>query len=335
MINNKKKEVFYFIVFVLLCSCIILGCKSKRHTDKCLVIAPNYALPQMWYNYFNYSTSDKKVDVFYIAPTCVWSWKDSSGVINDYMDIRNSNQKKAVDFSLEVGKGIFGDSCNFYAPYYRQITMDCWFKDSSEINKQFKVSMQDISSAFNYYIKHINRNRPFILVGYSQGAKAVIELLKHNMNKQVYSRMIAAYVLGYSITNKEIKNYPYIKPAYGSMDLGKTICINSVATDSAISPLLKDNEICINPISWTTDTNTYMGVMFHNNTNLDTFFVHIDSKHHVLIVDSLNRLSYYEPLVEKIFPKGNYHMQEPYLYYYALKENIIKRINYYFKTKKS
>jgi hypothetical protein len=326
MITNKK-NILYIFSFLIICLSFT-SCNKDKLMPYCFLDKTQYGHSCSWYENRNIAGL-KDVDVFYIAPTCIWSWFDDKDRRNDFMDVNNINQKKSVALSIDIAKNIFGDSCNFYSPYYRQISMNCWFEDNASIEKNFKVAMEDITNAFDYYLKHINKNRPFILAGHSQGGKAVIELLKHHIDKKTYKRLIASYVIGYCITNDEVKNYPYLVPAKDSVDIGKVICFNSVANVNAISPLLKNNKVCINPISWKDDTMKVMGVMFHNNTNNDTFYVHLNKEKNVLIVDSLNKQSYYQPLLEKIFPLGNYHIEEPYLYFYALKKNILQRIHFY------
>ena len=53
----------------------------------------------------------------------------------------------------------------------------------------------DAIAAFDYYIKHYNKGRRFILAGHSQGSNVMINLLAEYMKKnpKVYKRMIAAY----------------------------------------------------------------------------------------------------------------------------------------------
>ena len=58
----------------------------------------------------------------------------------------------------------------------------------------------DAKAAFEYYLKHYNNDKPFILAGHSQGANVLKYLLSEYMAKhpEVYNRMIAAYAPGYS-----------------------------------------------------------------------------------------------------------------------------------------
>ncbi len=93
---------------------------------------------------------------------------------------------------------------NIYAPYYRQT--DAVFALSLPINQRDALvagaPTLDAVAAFDYYIKHYNKGRPFILAGHSQGSDVLLNLLSGYMkdNPLVYSKMIVAYALGTSIT---------------------------------------------------------------------------------------------------------------------------------------
>lgn len=68
-----------------------------------------------------------------------------------------------------------------------------------ETERRYAVAHEDVVQAFDYYMTHCNAGRPFILAGHSQGAKAVIELLKHTLTPQQHKNMIAAYAFGFTV----------------------------------------------------------------------------------------------------------------------------------------
>lgn len=55
-------------------------------------------------------TFDKKTDVFYIAPTCIWDWKNDQGDTLHHMDIKNKKQRLMLTPSILLGKRVFADS---------------------------------------------------------------------------------------------------------------------------------------------------------------------------------------------------------------------------------
>lgn len=316
------------------------GCSSGGGGDT-VPAEPDYSRENMWYG--TGMTSDcKEADVFYVTPTCVWDWQDSTGKAIHYMDTENPEQRAATDASTRLGYELFSKSCNFFSPYYRQITMDCWFGTEEDIERRYQISHQDIVKAFRYYMKHLNEGRPFFLAGHSQGAKAIIRLLEENLTDEQYSRMVAAYAFGFGISEEELASCPHLKPAEGPDDYGVTVCYNSVSTPEAVSPSFKDNTVCINPINWRTDS-TYApaaenagSVFFHRSGASDTLFNAVGARilpqEHVLQIDGLDDNDYYIPSIGEIFPKGNYHVQEINLYFLNLQQNIADRLRSYSKS---
>ena len=211
----------------------------------------------------------KDVDLFYVVPTCVWDYTDSLRQTRHHMDIFNAEQRALVNPSIQLAKSVLADSCNFFSPYY---------------------------------MEHDNQGKPFILAGHSQGAKAVIELLKREMTPDISRKLIATYAIGYTVTPKELANYPTLRPAQDSIDTGVLIGFNSVTRPEAVSPLFRDNVVCINPVNWRTDATSapsYQG-----------FTVSLDTTIHTLIVTGIDEEQYFIPSVETLLPKGNLHVQE-------------------------
>jgi uncharacterized protein YneF (UPF0154 family) len=61
-------------------------------------------------------------------------------------------------------------------------------------------------------LNNYNNGRPFILAGHSQGSNILLYLLSEYMkdNPKVYDRMIAAYVIGYSVTDQYLSENPHL-----------------------------------------------------------------------------------------------------------------------------
>lgn len=79
------------------------------------------------------------------------------------------------------------------------MTIEGWATlDEDTINNRFRVAFADVKDAFHVFMKHRKPERPFILAGFSQGGKAVVELLK-DMPESMHEYLVAAYVLGYKV----------------------------------------------------------------------------------------------------------------------------------------
>lgn len=294
-----NKVIFLVLLF-------LLGCKAQSQDNE-----SQYSDPQLWYYDAN-KAGNKDVDIFYLLPTCVHNRVDAKGDTLYYADPRQSSDREAMRPSFELAEQIFGEDANFYSPYYRQLALQSWRSDSL-VEARFPRAFADVKQAFDYYMNNVNNGRPFVLAGFSQGGKCVVELLK-TLNAEQYQKLVAAYVIGYKVTASDTLNYKQIKSAVGEKETGVTICYNSVATTDAICPVLSPSAVCINPINWTTAT-TQIPLN-------DTVKIHVDKQHNVLIVDGFNPDKYYSKSLAFLFKKGNYHLQELSFYRKNLSENI-------------
>ena len=308
---NIKNQLIIVVLF-----CLLAGC-SDSNNSYLLPEAPDYAKESAWYKELNAAADKQTVDVFYIAPTCVWDWTNERGEVIHFEDIYNKDQREALLPSLKLAAEIFSDSYNFYSPYYRQITLESWMEGKDVVEERFPYAMGDVKKAFDYYLANYNHGNPFIIAGFSQGGKAVVELLK-DMPEEVYQRMVAAYAIGYCVTDDEISRFKTIVAAKDSIDTGVTICYNSVATTDAICPVLSPSDICIHPVNWKTD-----GSPAYLN---DTVTVKVDTKKHVLLVEGFDTKQYYVPSLDRLFKEGNYHLQELLFYRNELNKNVKQRV---------
>ncbi len=294
---------------------LLLACNKSTDDDLILMPqAPNYESSYTWYTNVD-QTPTHDFDVFYILPTCVFDWSDSCCITYHNADVYNTDHRDAQLSSFELAGEIFGNGANFYAPYYRQITLDVWMSGESEVNRLFPAAMADIEDAFENFIETKNSGRPFILAGFSQGGKGVVELVK-GLSAEELERMVAAYVIGYKVTEEDLQNTNF-KGATTANDTGVTICYNSVETIEAINSMISDSELSINPVNWSTDQTPAI-------LN-DTITVTLNKDYSVLIVDGLDSEALYIPELESLFKIGNYHLQELLLYKDCLTENVAVR----------
>ncbi|MFR9542165.1 MAG: DUF3089 domain-containing protein [Rikenellaceae bacterium] len=304
------KKITLYLLALLAVAC----CKSVDNGSEPMPKAPDYTSSECWYTNV-VSEPLEALDVFYILPTCVFDWTDSNGVTYHYADVYNDDGRAAQLYSYELAEEIFGDKANFYAPYYRQITLNVWIDGQEAVDRLFPAAMADVEAAFENFIETKNDDRPFIIAGFSQGGKAVVELTK-SLTAEERERLVAAYVIGYKVTDDDLQN-GNIVAATRADDTGVTICYSSVATTDAINPLISDSKICINPVNWATDSTVA-------ELN-DSVTVTVDTIHNMLIVDGLDSEALYVPELADLFKLGNYHLQELELYKESLRENVAVR----------
>lgn len=314
------KKIVFFIEVVL--ACMLVSCESfAPTTDGYVPEAPDYSSGKMWYNVL--AADESGVDVFYIPSTWEFDWLTADSQICHYADI--TNEKHLADMSIEMAKvaEYMADGNRFYSPFYRHITLNTWatLNDDTIQSRYNNVSLKDVQSAFNYYLNNFNEHRPFILAGFSQGGKSVVELMK-SMPENVRGKMVAAYVLGYKVTAEDVAVAPWIREAKDSIDTGVTICYNSVSDVKYTKDILcKGNVMCINPVNWHTDSTP---AVLH-----DTITVTLDTDYKVLVLEGFD--GSYLPNILDIINVGDYHGIEPWVYSECLRKNIKQRIGAYWK----
>lgn len=283
--------------------------------------APDYSDASMW-TVIKDDGAPKSADVFYIPSTWEYDWYTPDSVICHYAD--PSNEKHRADMSIEIDRiaEYMAPGNNFHSPYYRHISLDSWATlNEDTINRRYHdVSFIDIKNAFEHFITKENNGRPFILAGFSQGGKSVVELLK-TLSPQLRERMVAAYVLGYKVTPEDVDEHPYIIAAQDSTDTGVVICYNSVSDVKYVKPVVSaPNTMCINPVNWRTDT---IPAILN-----DTITVTLDPAAKVLVLDGFD--GSYLPNILDVLNVGDYHGVEPWLYSDCLRKNIRQRIDSFY-----
>lgn len=308
----------------------------------------NWGDSTMWYQSSAKGKAVKDYDVFYLLPTCVFAWDDEQGVRHYNADPMRKEHRKAWRLSAELADTIFATEARLYLPYYRQGTFGT--PDEAVYRAASDTARADVVSAFKYYLTHFNNGRPFVLAGFSQGARMVTELLKA-MDDETYSRMIAAYVVGYGITAADTMPHPelympgqhrvqHIRLATDAASRGVTVCFNSVASLNAVNKeLCGGNIACINPVSWTTtsapatllnagavpqkdDKRFPYGTAVVAKSQDVPVTVSVNKEYNVLVVEGLDVPRYCLPSLKEMFPEGNLHLQELFFYADYLRENV-------------
>lgn len=270
---------------------------------------PDYGDTTQWY----IADRGAAVDVFYIVSTECGDYDNYH-----YADTHNDSIRALLYGEMVGVDRLLAGELNYYSPYYRQVTMETYTADSL-VDARMPLAYGDVRKAFDYYLEHYNNGRPFILAGFSQGAMAVVDLLKA-MDDSAYSRLVAAYVIGYKVTDTNA----HIRPAQDSADLGVTICYNSVRDNSCAVPILSDgNLMAINPVNWRTDANPALLV---DSRYGDTLTVTLDTTSLLLLIDGYTRNDYMLPLIGC---EGNYHCLEISLFSDCLRRNIALRAKYF------
>ena len=279
----------------------------------------------------------KPVDVFYVYPT---SWSKVDPAEPNYCPIDHPGMLEGAAVAFGNQATAFQTSCNLYAPYYRQAdaVYTLALPESQRIEVLEKVPVEDVKAAFDYYLKNYNNGRPFILAGHSQGANILLFLLSGYMaaNPEVCLRMVAAYVIGYPVTESFIASNTHLKFAEGPDDTGVIISYNtqSPKVASGKNLIIEDTlGLVINPINWKRDETpaaaseslgSFMAGANNANVKVPAYAdARIDLSKGVLICSSVDENALFFPALGP----GVYHVWDYSLYYFNLRENAERRIS--------
>jgi len=311
---------------------------------------PNFANSSNWLALPTKTT--KKVDVFYLSDTTYQKADASAPNIGPIDDPKMQAGAKA-QFSKTATA--FEPVADIYAPYNRQV--DAQYKSTLPIPQQLSleagIPTSDAVSAFDYYIKNLNNGRPFILAGHSQGSNLLANILSGYMKKnpELYKRMVAAYVIGYSITSEYLKQNPQLKFATGPNDTGVIISYNTEAPVMHVTnPVTMPGGVAINPITWTTSEElaTAQQNLGGISINPETGYAVVDASGNPVKVQH-----YADAQVNKArgvvicstadpnqlapgnsaIAAGIYHPYDYPFYYFDIRANAANRVTHYFSKK--
>ncbi len=298
-----------------------------------------YRTPVDYYDDDNWhirqTDGDKATDVIYLYPTMYAIGKASKEGVDDLSDIDDKEMRKKAAEVADRHTAVFTDSCNVYVPFYRQLTVSCII-DLLDNNPQAVAycASQDLTDALDYYFENCNEGKPFILAGHSQGSIMLTMLLADYMKQhpEYLENMIAAYVIGYSVTKDYLEANPHLKFAEGADDTGVIVSYNTEGPENADERncVVREGSVCINPVNWKTDS-TYASASENlGSLNSDGQIefgladAQIDPDRGVVVCTTADPKLYTSK--GKVFGPQSYHKSEYALYYMNLKKNIATRI---------
>jgi len=276
---------------------------------------------------------EHQVDVFYVYPTILFSKTPEN------MNTSDEELRKLARGVFTEQSGVFKNECNVYAPYYAQMSIAVLSLTGPEYNQHFNLAYEQVKSAFLYYIKNENQGKPFFLAGHSQGSLMLLNLMKEMFDdKELKKQLIAAYIIGYSITADDLKNYPWLNIAQSDDDTGVIITYNTQSPDATGSPVLLPTAACVNPLNWTTQK-TYasadlnLGAVFFNEAEqIDQEIPHYTDaqigENNALLVTGPDPNNFYTEGVS-FFPIGVFHKYDYQFFYRNLEQNIqIRKVSF-------
>ncbi len=339
--NRKKK---YLIAIAVMITAVIAGCtqigdsndegeKISLQNQNVEEHVPEYISSlkgiEKLEEKIDYSDSDnwmflpeeitKEVDTIYLYPSAYGLMEEVEADISDIDDV---GMRMLSIYYASSQASVFDESTNLYAPYYRQFTVNSLVKMIDESPESLvHIAKQDIYHMLDYYFENYNEGRPFILAGHSQGSVWLTVVLEDYMKEhpEYYERMVAAYIIGYSITDEYLARNSHLKFAQGAEDTGVIISYNTEGPGNkdAFNCVVREGAISINPLNWSLDdTHVSNGVVD----------AQIDTERGVLICTTMENTPEMKESMAEYFGEESFHLYDYNLYWEELQKNVADRI---------
>ncbi len=293
-----------------------------------------YRSPLMWAEHG--TGADRPVDLFLVGATA------DLGKDGTYLTSCSLPEDRYFQRSLmNMQEGLYAGSCRIYAPYYRQACLSIYYLPDPERGPYLGAAYEDVRNAFIWYLEHENQGRPFLLAGYSQGADLALRLLEEFFDDEdLQSQLVAAYLIGWRVTQEDLDQFSHLHMAQGATDTGVIVSFNSEAPGVAGSIIVPEGGYTygINPLNWRADGTPASkeenpgSVTLHMNGSADQDQPHLTGCYQspdrgTMIVPDISPADY--PAGEPIFVEGCYHNFELNFYYRSVQQNVQDRVTAY------
>ena len=295
------------------------------------------------------AAKNAQVDVFFIHPTGYMKGYDW----NSPLDSKSATEEN-TKWMMANQASAFNGCCNVYAPRYREASIMTYIAASKDVQtKTMDFAYADVERAFTYFLEHYSHGRPFIVASHSQGTAHGFRLLKEHIDgTPLAERLVAAYLLGGGIEDKEANALKTIHVCNGPTDLH---CLVQWDTWGEHGSPQRDPDhsktVCVNPVSWKRDGGMtepsaqkgavppsgmfsvrFLGGDGANNVDFKALgaplptYTHAECRDGLLFVDDQKG----EPFAKLDMGGENYHGLDYPLFHMDIRDNAIARVDAYF-----
>lgn len=170
------------------------------------------------------------IDCFYIYPTISYDPTANSDLV------AGPEERRVAQHQLAP----FGSACRLFAPMYRQVTLAAVRSrfTGTPMQADRDMAYADVRDAWNDYLARDNRGRGVVLIGHSQGARLLADLVAREIEGQpAQRRIVSALLLG---TNIAVPKGRDVGGAFRSMPLcrsaSQTGCVIAYTSFRAEAP---------------------------------------------------------------------------------------------------
>ncbi|MDA0987115.1 MAG: DUF3089 domain-containing protein [Bacteroidetes bacterium] len=272
---------------------------------------------------------DGRVDVFYIYPTIYDGNFDFEKMNADINNIE-------INESIEIRPILYQATCfniagPVYSPRYRQAHLSIYNKENKGIKDSvLNFAYQDVKSAFEFYLKNWNNDRPIIIAAHSQGTFHAGRLIKEFFEgRDLYKKLVVAYLPGLFIPPDFFNSVPQCKDSSDvNCFVGWRTIQKDFIPDFAKSEKVKS--LVTNPLTWKTENLNYGDFYKHKGAILYDFNKLRPNIIDAQIKDNILWISKPKTWLTWFYFSKDYHIGDINLFYANIRENVSVRIKKYF-----
>lgn len=220
--------------------------------------APDYANPASWVRMGTVDSVLPEFEVFYIYPTLF------RNKLRPVMDHRFESIRTKASKYIDLTFGLLNDPVHplkLYAPFVRQADYSTALETDFTADlggTLLRYGIEDTKTAFLHFMEYFHKpGMPYILIGHSQGASDLYELLRSTPEITPESGFAAAYLAGLpKKTAAEIdRDFEGrdIRRGKSAGDTGAILVWNTIAEDAGDNIFTVPDGFVINPVNWKTD----------------------------------------------------------------------------------
>lgn len=239
----------------------------------------------------------------------------------------------------------FNRADEIWAPKYRQAVAGAFLTDKPEAGRAIDMAYRDVAQAFDVFIASVDKDKPIVLAGHSQGSIHILKLLQEKIaGTPLEGRIAAVYAPGWPISvEHDLPALPV--PACAAPDQAGCLLAWSSFADGGDPELIMerytatlgfDGEprgegpiLCVNPLTGATGgeapASANLGTLVPNETMTAGELVagavpaRCDERGLLLIGDPPD-------LGEGVLPGGNYHVYDIVLFWKNVQEDVLRRV---------
>lgn len=193
-------------------------------------------------------------DVFYVHPTSyvgdAWLAPVDDAELNRRTDLGSTRAQATA----------FNGCCAVYGPRYRQANLTAFFDPTPEGALAVAVAYEDVRAAFFAFLGRRGADRPFLVVGHSQGAIHAARLLREEIAPApLREKLVAAWLVGAPLTVGTLaRDLPDVPLCATATQTGCVVAYNARSPDYTPRAFQAEDPdgvpgplACVNPVTRT------------------------------------------------------------------------------------